>query len=102
MREAVVTSAALVAINKPPPPSSHNITNLGAEALLHSDLVQTPQIVGFVQLPPIGPLILSLVSNPDALFGFQLLRANLVLQGTNELVNNIYNIVRHYNLLAIE
>lgn len=38
----------------------------------------------------------------EALRGFQLLRAHLILQGANELLKNMYNIVRQQNSQVIE
>lgn len=66
---------------------------------LHPDLLQPPQIVGsdpHLQQgessirPPVPPL----VSRSKALFRFQLLQANLEVQGASELLNNIYNIAK--------
>lgn len=67
--------------------------------LLHPDLLQPPQIVGSTphlrqDESSIRPLVPPLVSRSKALFRFQLLQANLGVQGANELLNNIYNIVK--------
>lgn len=55
--EIVVVAQAM--INQPPIPlpSQQSVVNLEAAIPLHPNLVQTPQIVKFVQLHPIGPQI---------------------------------------------
>lgn len=42
------------------------------------------------------------VPRPEALHGFQLLQANLDVQGANELLNNVYNIIRQQNSKVVE
>lgn len=67
--------------------------NLGKDVLLHPDLLHAPQIARIVKVPLIGPLILPPLSKTETLPSFQLLRANIGLQGANELLKNMYNIV---------
>lgn len=92
-REATFVSAQATT-NQPPQPPSRLIANPGAHVLLHLDLVLTPDIDRFVQLPLIEHLIPPPISQPKALPSFQLLRANLGLQRASELLSNMYKIVR--------
>lgn len=102
MREVAATTATQAKINQPHPPPSQGIANPGAKVQLHLDLIHAPHIVGSVQLPLIRNLILPRVAQPRALHGFQSLLANLGLKGVIELLNNMYNIVRHQNSHVIK
>lgn len=44
-------TATQAIVNQPPLPPQQNVTNPKAEIPLHSDLVQNPQVAGYVQLP---------------------------------------------------
>lgn len=78
-REVVVVAQRK--INQPhlPPPSQQSVMNPVSMILFHIDLIQTPQVAGFVQLPHIEHQIPPLVAQPEILPGFQLLQANLGL-----------------------
>lgn len=99
-REATVV--ALVEINLSPLPLQQSTMNVEGTNQLHLNLIQAPQIAKFIQVTLINPLVLPLVLLSGALLGLQVLQANLVVQGPNELLNNVYNIPRKKNSHALE
>lgn len=52
--------------------------------------------------PLLIPLATLIIPRPEALSGFQLLRANIGMKGVNKLLNNIYNMVRLHNYQFVE
>lgn len=73
-REAVATVVPVQAeINQPLSPPPQGIANPGEEAQLHPNLVQIPQIIGFIQVSETMPLIPHPLSQLEALVNFQLL-----------------------------
>lgn len=70
--------------------------------MLYPDLIQISKIARSIQATLIAHQIPPPVSKPEVLPGFQLLRANLGLQGDNEMLNNMYNIIWQNNSQGIE
>lgn len=92
------TYVAQAVINQPPsPPPQDSADQVVVDTPLHPYLFQPPQIAGSTQVPLVRPQISLVALQPEALTGFQLLRANIGIQCTNELLNNIYNIVWKHN-----
>lgn len=81
---------------QPPSPPLQKKLNPKVEVSLYPNLVHIPHIVGCVQLPLFGPQVPPPDMQPKVLPGVQLLRANVGLQGANDFLKNMYNVVRQY------
>lgn len=75
---------------------------LGLNALLQLDHVLPPPRVRTTQMPPLRVLTLLSMELPEISHDFRILEANLGSQGTNKLINDIYNIMQHQNSKAVE
>ncbi|CAI8618237.1 unnamed protein product [Vicia faba] len=95
-------TATLRVSNQPPLPPQQNTSDPRALVPSHLDEVRDLQVarsnlINLVETPILVP-----TTYHETLLRFHMLQANLDIQGTNELLNNVFNIAREYNLNAIE
>lgn len=89
-------------VNQPPPSPPPGITNPGGAIFLHPYLVQVPEVSRSIHITSSNPRVPPLVLKLKVLHVFQVLQADLIVQGTNELLNNMYNIAKPKNSSAFK
>lgn len=88
-----VDAATLAASNPPPLPQMQGTRNPEMIVSLHTDRVCVLLSTISIQTPQIRTYIPPPVTQPEALLDLYALQANFDMQGSNKLLNNIFNIV---------
>lgn len=88
-----VDAATLAASNPPYLPQVQGTINPETVVSLHTNRVRVSQSTISIQTPQIRTCVPPPVTQPKALLDLYALQANLDMQGSNKLLNNMFNIV---------
>lgn len=74
----------------------------GELVLLHPNIIWSLKVARYIQVNPVETFVPLLATQHEALPVFHTVQANLGVQGTNEMLTNVFNIVSQQNSHAIE